>query len=342
MKIHILFEFVDGPWGGGNQFLKGLRRYLESINAYADAPADADAILFNSHHRMNELLSFKKHYREKIFVHRVDGPVYLIRGCDREIDNLVFAANQIVADGTIFQSRWSMTKCFEQGLKKTSYSDIILNAPDPAIFYPKRQKHYGKEKIRLIATSWSYNVKKGFDIYRFLDENLDYASYEFTFAGNSPIRFKNIRQLGPLDSFRLAEEIRGHDIFITSSIDDPCSNSLIEALHCGLPAVVRNSGGHPEIIRRAGVVFNDKGDVLAAIDKLAGSYQFYASSINLPHMDETGDRYYKLIEGIYTDFVTGRYSTKSLTFVKLSKIKIRMGAGKALSRLKSCLHRFSG
>ena len=28
MKVHILTEFIDGPWGGGNQFQKALRNQL--------------------------------------------------------------------------------------------------------------------------------------------------------------------------------------------------------------------------------------------------------------------------------------------------------------------------
>lgn len=35
MKIHILCEFVEGPWGGGNQFLKALRRYLRKKGVYS-------------------------------------------------------------------------------------------------------------------------------------------------------------------------------------------------------------------------------------------------------------------------------------------------------------------
>lgn len=29
MKIYILSKLIDGPWGGGNQFQKGLKQYLK-------------------------------------------------------------------------------------------------------------------------------------------------------------------------------------------------------------------------------------------------------------------------------------------------------------------------
>ena len=54
------------------------------------------------------------------------------------------------------------------------------------------------------------------------------------------------------------------------SQDDPCSNSLIEALHCGLPAIVLNSGGHPEIIGNAGVKFKNRKEIIEAIEAAKG------------------------------------------------------------------------
>ena len=48
MKIHILYLFKDGPWGGGNQFLKALRNEFIKMNFYEEIPEKADVILFNS------------------------------------------------------------------------------------------------------------------------------------------------------------------------------------------------------------------------------------------------------------------------------------------------------
>ncbi|MBA7489471.1 hypothetical protein ES702_00005 [subsurface metagenome] len=38
MKIHILYKFIEGPWGGGNQFLKALRDYFRKVGVYSDTP----------------------------------------------------------------------------------------------------------------------------------------------------------------------------------------------------------------------------------------------------------------------------------------------------------------
>jgi hypothetical protein len=47
MKIHILYPFKEGPWGGANQFLKAIKAYLEKKSCYENNPKKADIILFN-------------------------------------------------------------------------------------------------------------------------------------------------------------------------------------------------------------------------------------------------------------------------------------------------------
>ncbi|MBM2832892.1 MAG: hypothetical protein HW406_53 [Candidatus Brocadiaceae bacterium] len=316
MKIHILFKFVEGPWGGGNQFLQGLRNYFEKVGVYESDPINADVVLVNSHHCLGELLRIKRRHPEKIIIHRVDGPVFLIRGKDKGIDKAIFKANNMIADGSVFQSNWSKMKCLKQGMIEPRYQEVIINAPDPQIFYPKRDVQQEDKKIRIIATSWSPNIKKGFDIYKFLDENLDFEKYEMTFVGNSPFSFRNIRMIEPLTSSQLAEELRAHDIYITASLNDPCSNSLIEALHSGLPVVVRNSGGHPEIIGNSGVVFNGVEDICKAIDDVAKNYTKFAENIKAISMDEIGAKYYRFTKRIYDETVEKKYVAKRVSILK--------------------------
>lgn len=319
-KIHILYNFVEGPWGGGNQFLKYLKEYFVQIGVYENDLTKADVILLNSHHCLNEAINIKRKYPEKILIHRIDGPVFLVRGNDKATDKVVFKTNKLLADGTVFQSNWSRAKCYEHGMSGARYEEVILNAPDPEIFYAKNKGPLKKRKVKLIATSWSANIKKGFDIYKFLDDKLDFSKYVMTFVGNSPIKFKNIHHITPLNSIQLADEIRKNDIFITASLNDPCSNSLIEAIHCGLPAVVRNSGGHPEIIAGSGVVFEGVEDVCESIDMVVNNYLKYVENINPIVIKETGYKYYQFIEHIHHDIFNKNYIIKKLTpalFMKL-------------------------
>ena len=61
-KVHILFKFQLGPWGGGNQFLKALKNYFIQEGVYEEDPIKADCILVNSHHNLKEVLRMKYTY----------------------------------------------------------------------------------------------------------------------------------------------------------------------------------------------------------------------------------------------------------------------------------------
>ena len=47
-KVHILYQFREGPWGGANQFLKALRHQWQLEGRYAEEVSDASAVLCNA------------------------------------------------------------------------------------------------------------------------------------------------------------------------------------------------------------------------------------------------------------------------------------------------------
>ncbi len=300
MKINIFLNIKKGAYGGGNQFLKALKEYFLNKNVYSENIYDADVILFNSHHQVQELIKLKKKYPEKIFIHRIDGPIFLIRKNNRHLDKLIYNFNDKIADASIFQSIWSKQKNIELGINANKKNTIIINAPNPQVFNLKNKSFFNtNSKTKIIATSWASNLNKGFDTYRFLDENLDFSKYEMTFCGNSPYRFKNIKMIKALQSGDLAKQLKKHDIYITASKNDPCSNSLVEALHCGLPSIGLNDGGHPEIIGKGGLVFNKDEDVIEKIKEIELSYLKFKEAIILPNISEIGKLYYDFIKTVF-------------------------------------------
>lgn len=312
-KVHVLYELKEGPWGGGNQFLKALKNAFVSMGIYADNLDEADCILFNSHHKFDAVLKMKKKYPNKIFVHRIDGPVFLIRNKDLWIDRDIFYFNHIVADISVFQSLWSLDHSKKLGYKSNLFEKVIYNASDPNIFNTQGSKQQIKDKVRLIATSWSANVRKGFEIYKYLDENLDFGKYAFTFVGNSPVEFKNIRHIDPVNSCDLAVLLKQHNIFITASIKDPCSNSLIEALNCGLPAVVMDDGGHPELVGKGGETFNSTEDVINKIETVVANYDLYKKGIITRNILDAAQKYYDIIAEVHKKVSSGSYIPRRLS-----------------------------
>ncbi len=289
IKVHILTEFKDGPWGGGNQFLKALKKEFVLMECYAENPVSADVILFNSHHNLKNVVGLKWEYPEKIFVHRVDGPMAYRGKSGEKLDKQIFQINSLIADGTVFQSEWSRKESYRKRMRQNSFEAVIHNAPDPKVFFsPAKKKSIG-DKIKLIANSWSNNPNKGFDIYHYIDKNLDYNKYEMTFIGQIDKSFTNIKTLASLPSIELADQLRQHNIFVFASKIEACSNSLLEALHCGLPAVVRNSSSNPEILGRNGVLF-DSVNIIDQIIQISKNYDHF-HKIEVKTIENVGKEY---------------------------------------------------
>ena len=101
----------------------------------------------------------------------------------------------------------------------------------------------------------------------------------------------NIKLIPPVDSEKLAQILRKHDIYITASENDPCSNSLIEGLACGLPAIYRNSGGHPELVKGAGLPFEKPEDIPSQIVRLYENHESFRSFININTITDMSKQY---------------------------------------------------
>jgi glycosyltransferase involved in cell wall biosynthesis len=145
--------------------------------------------------------------------------------------------------------------------------------------------------------SWSDNPGKGGEVFAWLDEHLDRDRYELTFVGRSPTTFRRIHVRGLLSSHELAEELRRHDLYLAASRDDPCSNALLEALACGLPAAYLASGGHPELAGGGGLPFESAEELPDVLDRLVGELDERRAAIHVPPLAEVADRYLEVLRG---------------------------------------------
>ncbi|MEX5215251.1 MAG: glycosyltransferase [Nitrospiraceae bacterium] len=297
-RVGLWHRFFSPPYGGGNQFMMALRKALERrgmavvVNQLRD---DVDAYLLNSiHFDVERFLEYTKRHRLRA-VHRIDGPIHLIRGYDREKDELCFELNKQFAVATVLQSTWTYQRIAEMCYHPVK-PVIIRNAVDPDVFHSHGRIRFNPaRKIRIIATSWSNNARKGGPIYKWLEEQLDWGRFEFTFVGNSSVPFDRIRAIPAVPSEQLAEMLRQHDIYITASQNDPCSNAVIEALACGLPVLYRNDGGHPELVGYGGLPFTEREEIVPQLEKVAENYEMFQRLIAVPTMDEVADKYLTLL-----------------------------------------------
>lgn len=294
--ISLFHEFAPPPNGGGHQFLRAWVRELESRGWRVEnntVSATTRVCVFNSFNFDADRLR-RLRRAECRMVHRVDGPLAAYRGFDDGTDRRIWELNREFADATILQSRYSLEQHRALGFDFPQ-AYVILNAADPSIFFPVPRAPRAGRRIRLVSTSWSDNRNKGADIYAWLDEHLDWNRFEYTFIGRLSVATKNIRIEPPADSLRVAALLQQADIYITASRNDPCSNSLIEALACGLPALFLQSGGHPEIVGAGGIGFTRAEEIPALLDRLIADYDAFAARVTAPSIDRVVDEYLRVM-----------------------------------------------
>lgn len=295
--LALFHEFAPSPGGGGHQFLRALVGELESRGLDVELnriSGGTPACLFNSFNfDFGRLRRFAD--RGARMVHRVDGPIGVYRGFDDGTDERIAEVNTHFAAATIFQSQFSLEKHRELGFELRAPA-VIPNAVDPAIFHPpaSRAPRTGR-RIRVMATSWSDNPGKGSDALGVLGATADPMRYELTFAGRSPGSLTGWEVVSPLASNQLAELLRDQDVYIAPSRNDPCSNALLEALACGLPAVFRSSGGHPELVGAGGLPFEEDRDLAEVLEQLVAELDERRAAIAIQPISWVADRYLEIL-----------------------------------------------
>lgn len=326
MKIYFVINLNVKEKGGVFQFFGALKKYFTELDLVTENPEEADIFFISASQFVNDVLRLKLKYKDKVFIHRIDGPIRLYNTLYDPRDIIVNMINYNVADATVFQSNWSKLYSKLLGIKDKKFEKVILNAPDPDIFNTINKLNFNPySKIKIISTSWSINKNKGFDTYQWLDENLDFNKFEYTFIGNTPIKFKNIKHIEPLDSISLATKLKENDIFISASKIEACSNALMEALHCGLPAIAFNGSSNPEIINNNKLLFNDKIEIPSIIEEIINNYQFYQKSIAVPNFEQVANEYLTFIGNVkYLNNINKISYMKYLSLIiKIVSLKVK-------------------
>jgi len=329
VKVYISLKITDKPAGGGNNFLKYLALSLEQRNLLTQKIRDADIVLINSHHNIIKNILIKFFFKRKIFVHRIDGKLSLHR--TSEIwDNLVELQNLIIADATIFQSNWSK-QIWAKTLNSMNYR-IILNQANSKIFKVAQPKRLSKP-FTLAYLSFSQNKNKGGSLIKWLEKEQNNFNIVLNTIG-SEITDKDKLKSGKVSQQTIAGRLSECHALIYPSLNDACSNVILEALAMGLPVIALNSGGNPEIVGNAGVLFSDKNEIQKAIKEIQKNYfQYSRNALKITSNLNSIEKYLEYFKELT---VTQKYENK------VSKLKILQTALKIikihfalkLSRLK--------
>lgn len=290
-------EFHRPPWGGGNQFMTALRKELKRMGARVVTnriPGPSCIVICNStNFKAERLYKLLARHNPKM-IHRVDGPIAFYRGTDFEADKKIHAFNAAHASATVYQAPYCMQKHHEIGYDAVR-PVIFINGPNGAIFNRDGREPFDPaRKIRLVTSAWSPNSLKGGPLLKWLDENLDWDRFEYTFIGRTEETFKNIRHVPPVSSRRLAGLLKQHDIFISASMNEPCSNALLEAMACGCAVLYRQTGGNATLVGFAGLPFTGESDILDQLDRMAEHVESYQRMVYVRSFEEVALQYIDL------------------------------------------------
>ena len=137
---------------------------------------------------------------------------------------------------------------------------VIPNGVDTEFFSPDQKKIPSKE-LRLVSTG-RLIARKGYaDLIRALS---GVTGVSLTLAGHGNLREELeelARQLdvpcsftGPLDKTGIRNLLRNSDLFVLPSRNEGMSNSILEAMACGLPVITTDTGGSSELIAGNGTI----------------------------------------------------------------------------------------
>jgi len=246
MKILINRKPVEGPWGGGNLFVRAFCDVIKSKgNEVVHKLEDNLDFIFMQDPRysdlgisVNEIIEYKRKNPNTKVIHRVNE-------CDarkgtHDMDKLLKACSRHT-DHTIFVSEWIRQYHLKKGWECDSTS-VVYNGVNLEHFRARDKIENGK--VNIVTHHWSDNPLKGQDIYEELDEWAgNNEGFTFTYIGRTKARFHHSKLIAPLHGAELGKELSRYDVYVSASRFDPGPNHVIESLACEIPTYVHCDGG---------------------------------------------------------------------------------------------------
>lgn len=293
-RIAINMRPIFAAWGGGNQWLLQISRYLQysGYHVQYDLSGEVDLILMN-HGGLTGKLSISLD-EVLLYAGRRRGTRRQVRILHRINDNDArkktsemdarLARFDAVADHTVFISEWLRDHHAANWFRPEKRHSCILNGADPAVFHPVGNRRWRPgEPLRLVTHHWSDNWMKGFVVYRMIDELIaagKLPEVELWIIGRWPkeIEWKAARTFPPASGAELATLLRQCHVYVTASQFEPGGMHFIEGLQCGMPIIYHEDGGGiVELARNYGLAF--RNDVPGAIEAIRQRYDEFRMKV---------------------------------------------------------------
>ncbi len=239
-----------------------------------------------------------------------------LRGSDVPFYNTRFQ----LLDRFVFQrlSRkiWKRAKAVvanSQGLKDlalqtlpTQNIGVIYNGVDTAKFAPENSKT--KNTVLKLVSTGRLIERKG---YQYLLEALkDIQGVELTLVGDGNLRTELekyavenkllVKFFGRATQEEVIHILQDSDVFVLPSLNEGMSNSILEAMACGLPIITTNTGGANELVTKNGFIIEK-----ASVTELKDAINKFIENKDL--IQSLGENSRTLAETMSWNFVASDY-----------------------------------
>jgi glycosyltransferase involved in cell wall biosynthesis len=185
---------------------------------------------------------------------------------DWQHENTRMSVPYHLADYVFYQSKFCEEAANKYLGKRKGDSEILYNAVNTALFKPNKELFYQKDTPFIFLLTGRINkhlyyrvestikalaavIKEGLNAKLIISGGLDYDVTKSSKELINELKINNsVKFTGPYKQEDAPSIYNYANAYIMTKHNDPCPNTVIEALSCGLPVLYSHSGGVPELV----------------------------------------------------------------------------------------------